>query len=256
MNTISYKEIVRKVHPDLNPHIQDAGAKMAEIQRNKNNPSALFSLAVRWGLVEGHTSSNFSGFGTSSTTNHRTRDTYWTTDFSADSSGNVYINVDDEVSFRTRRGRGRGIQFGKVKKVDTVKSGSRKGWYRFYIATPFQVFIVKKPSKESDATLAKGSCLGPVQAEHVEKTWDSWVATNQRRKEEKEERRQRKAENNKEDLGTNRNYRGQGVWVFVRTKSNWFRVTRTTAKSVFYHDYFEGKERRCQFSSVSRVWKE
>lgn len=50
---MTYKELVRKIHPDLNPDITNAGEKMAEIQRYKNNPVMLKNIAIRWGLVEG-----------------------------------------------------------------------------------------------------------------------------------------------------------------------------------------------------------
>jgi hypothetical protein len=50
---ISYPEIIRMVHPDTNPSIQDAGNKIATIKRHRDNPNFLYTLAVRWGLVKG-----------------------------------------------------------------------------------------------------------------------------------------------------------------------------------------------------------
>lgn len=55
MNTITFTEIAKMIHPDLNPSIDNPGEKMSLVTQNKNNPSFLFNLAVRWGLIKGHT---------------------------------------------------------------------------------------------------------------------------------------------------------------------------------------------------------
>lgn len=52
-NTITFRELVKKIHPDHNPHIEDAGGKMRSAVLYKNNPEELYKLAVLWGLVEG-----------------------------------------------------------------------------------------------------------------------------------------------------------------------------------------------------------
>jgi len=55
MKPITFPEIAKMIHPDLNPSIDNPGEKMALVTQNKNNPSFLFNLAVRWGLIKGHT---------------------------------------------------------------------------------------------------------------------------------------------------------------------------------------------------------
>lgn len=50
---MTYREIVKLVHPDLNPTIENAHQKMCEVNKNKDNPTMLHNLAIRWGLMEG-----------------------------------------------------------------------------------------------------------------------------------------------------------------------------------------------------------
>lgn len=49
---MNYKELIRLVHPDLNPNVVDAGVKVSQIMANKNNPSELMRLAINWGLIK------------------------------------------------------------------------------------------------------------------------------------------------------------------------------------------------------------
>ena len=50
---IGFKELVKMIHPDTNPDIQDASGKMTAVLRNRRDKKALWNLAVRWGLVQG-----------------------------------------------------------------------------------------------------------------------------------------------------------------------------------------------------------
>jgi len=49
--TISFREIVKLVHPDHNPNIQGAAEKIRDITLYRGEESVLFKLAVKWGLV-------------------------------------------------------------------------------------------------------------------------------------------------------------------------------------------------------------
>jgi hypothetical protein len=51
--TITFRELVRKIHPDHNPNVQDAGDKMRQATLFRNQPEELYKLAVRWGLIAG-----------------------------------------------------------------------------------------------------------------------------------------------------------------------------------------------------------
>ena len=50
---ITFKEIVKLIHPDSNPNITDASEKMTVVVRNRRDTKALWNLAVRWKLISG-----------------------------------------------------------------------------------------------------------------------------------------------------------------------------------------------------------
>lgn len=50
--TIDFFEIVKMIHPDFNPEIENPSTKMTEVTANKDDPETLYLLAVRWGLIE------------------------------------------------------------------------------------------------------------------------------------------------------------------------------------------------------------
>lgn len=52
METIAFTELVKLIHPDINPNIKDAGTKMTEAVKNKKNPEILYELGVRWGVIK------------------------------------------------------------------------------------------------------------------------------------------------------------------------------------------------------------
>lgn len=45
-----YKEMAKAVHPDINPGVNDATAKMQTVNKFKNSPDVLLRLAKEWGL--------------------------------------------------------------------------------------------------------------------------------------------------------------------------------------------------------------
>lgn len=51
-NVITFREIVKLIHPDLNPGITDVGSKMVEIKNNRNNGNVLYNLGVTWGVIK------------------------------------------------------------------------------------------------------------------------------------------------------------------------------------------------------------
>jgi hypothetical protein len=53
MNIISFKEAIKMVHPDSNPHITDAGEKVNAIMMYKNDETSLYKLLSNWGLLKG-----------------------------------------------------------------------------------------------------------------------------------------------------------------------------------------------------------
>lgn len=49
---MKYFDIVKLIHPDWNPDIENPSQKMEEATKNKDDEETLYKLAVRWGLVE------------------------------------------------------------------------------------------------------------------------------------------------------------------------------------------------------------
>lgn len=50
--TLGYFDIVKLIHPDWNPEVQNPTEKMEEATRYKNDESTLYELAVKWGFIE------------------------------------------------------------------------------------------------------------------------------------------------------------------------------------------------------------
>lgn len=50
--TLKYFDIVKLIHPDWNPSIENPTSKMEEATRYKDDESTLYILAVKWGLVQ------------------------------------------------------------------------------------------------------------------------------------------------------------------------------------------------------------
>ena len=50
--TIKFRDAIKMVHPDHNPSIADAGAKVCAVMKHKDSPKHLFILMVKWGLVK------------------------------------------------------------------------------------------------------------------------------------------------------------------------------------------------------------
>ena len=48
---MNFREAVKKIHPDINPDIKDAGNKMRTLVINKNDPEKIYLWMKRWGLV-------------------------------------------------------------------------------------------------------------------------------------------------------------------------------------------------------------
>ena len=50
--TISYFSLIKYLHPDWNPDIENPETKMEEATRYRNDEKQLYKLAVKWGVVE------------------------------------------------------------------------------------------------------------------------------------------------------------------------------------------------------------
>lgn len=252
MSTMTFTELVRKIHPDMNPDITDPGAKMTAAKQHRNNPSMLFRLAVRWGLVKGYSDASQERNERSESTGYGWRNWNRERAWSAEQDGTVYIHEGCLVRWRMKKKYGIGV----VTKIDRVQKGPRKGWYKVYIADldGFRILTCKKSTLRTSLTIefitsepnADQKDLASKLIRKHDEQKEAYKAYRDRAKE-------RRAEETKEDLETNVNYRGRNIWVYVRTRGRWFQVTRTTSKSVFFWDSWNNKESRCQFSSVLSV---
>lgn len=48
---LTFREIVKFIHPDSNPSVVNPSEKMSEAVLNKSNKRALYNLAIRWGFI-------------------------------------------------------------------------------------------------------------------------------------------------------------------------------------------------------------
>ena len=128
---MTFRELVKKIHPDVNPNITDASAKMTLAVRYKNRPEELYKLAVRWGVHVGinNQSQERTSTRTSTRTTFRGTPLYdWVADFSVDPS------VDDFVIIVTK---------GHVMKRVVRVSGARV-YYRNLDGTGPISYVFKK----------------------------------------------------------------------------------------------------------------
>jgi len=50
--SITFRDLVRRIHPDVNKGIHDAGGKMRQAVQVRNQPEELYKLAIRWGVSD------------------------------------------------------------------------------------------------------------------------------------------------------------------------------------------------------------
>jgi len=50
-DTISFRDIVKLIHPDVNPTIENASIKMTDAVRFRSNEGMLYKLGVLWGVI-------------------------------------------------------------------------------------------------------------------------------------------------------------------------------------------------------------
>ena len=130
-----YTDLARKVHPDIS-NIPDATKKMQEVNKYKNNPSILLSLAKKWGLsLDGKNFDN-SKFEKRST----------------EYSNRVYEAVVGAIISTTLRRSNRTINVrGVITKVRLIKRGKHTGAteytiYNFANGTFYKYTTVRKPN--------------------------------------------------------------------------------------------------------------
>jgi curved DNA-binding protein CbpA len=51
IKTITFKEIVKLIHPDINPDVKESARKLQQIMVWRNNPRMLYRLAEEWDIL-------------------------------------------------------------------------------------------------------------------------------------------------------------------------------------------------------------
>lgn len=241
MNTISFRELAKMIHPDLNPTITDPGLKMSEAVKFKNYPNILYKKAIEWGLIKDSTFHSTNRTTTSRTTNRTT----WT------ASEDGTINIQDSIIVYKRNGSLKGC----VVDIQTVKRGKKKGWFKYFIVGENnKLYTSIRMNMNGSSSFRKIEKTDDYSYENKYKNlYNRYLENVNNNKERKKERKQRREEKVKRDLNPNFDYTGYNIWVFVSTKGMFYKVTRTTNKRVYFWDEHSQKERFCNFSSVGMV---
>lgn len=245
METINFRDLVKMIHPDLNPEVIDPGEKMVMAKRHRDNPSFLFSLAVKWGLIEGEKATNTNYSDT------RFDSTYYGNNDLIFTCGNVV---------RFGRGRGKNYKIINAVIVDIVPGkGKRKGYNKVFVVDNvfgkiYHFFLRNLNTSEIGGikVTGKGDAytkeFGNIKYERHKESLRTREDYKKARKEWAEER-------TKENLRPNTRYWEENVWMFARTiRGTAVRVIRTTAKRVYYWDTDMNKERYVNMSSVINVY--
>lgn len=127
MEAINYKDLIKKVHPDLNPGVKDAGVKISQIMANKHNSSELMRLAISWGLIKGETpkpKDNPYDWAIFSHFNHK--------HFKPGMKVKFTTNNGETYAWFVKSGRGR-VFFTDKKGVFTINKSLKDMYNRFYI---------------------------------------------------------------------------------------------------------------------------
>lgn len=241
METITFRELVKMIHPDLNPEVIDPGTKMATAKRHRDNPSILFDFAVRWGLIKGNGA-------TGNNTGKHTHTTYTTND------NDLIFTCGNEVVFRSRRANVNATI------VDIVKGkGRRSHQYKIFMVDAFTGKIyhfflthLNVSSVGGVRVVRKSDTHRMERAERSYRRYKDMIAS---RKNFKDRMKKEREERTKEDLRPNTRYWDEDIWIVSKTIHNLLRVTRTTKKRVYYWDFDLNKERFVNMSSVIRVIK-
>lgn len=219
---MTYKELVRLVHPDLNPNITDSGTKISEIMSNKNNPTELMRLAIQWGFIKSE--------NTNTNTNTNTNSSW------------VFYNCNIHgekfktglfVRFKDSNG------YNECWVVKTYKNS-------VYLTNRKGIFTINKPLKDLDGKIE----ISTASYKHLNSALLRFWVTEVRnlRKGNKQS-----AEITFESLGLipNSDYFKKGY--YVKYRRNTYELLRTNGSCVFIN--FFGEERKIYLKSISKIFR-
>ena len=234
MSAMTFRELAKKIHPDLNPGITDAGKKMAEAVRWKFNESMLFRLACNWGLVPGHRPEQ-------SETKQETR----RPDFTSDGPTVTVIKEGDVIRHTYVKRHRLYSLFLVVAKIERSK-----GKYKIGMVNNGRIYTVLRETLNDSSTFRVNNAANDADLAYAREVYDRHQErkdfARKARKEYKEE--QAKATGIQSDT----NYVGQNSWVRFRNRSGWFKVVRTTAKRVYFQ--MDNDIQEVKFANISSIW--
>lgn len=230
MDTITFTELVKMIHPDVNPHITNPGEKMSQVTSNRNNPSKLFELAVTWGLVTPSKNYSFS--------RSEEKKVYW---FEV---GNVVVYSKNKRAVITDIQNGKGKRKGQLK-VHIVDIERGRVLYFFIPRKDFKLSGIEVIGKSSDYNKSV-----------ADKIYQRYIDSKKFHEQRKEDIKKEREEKAKVNLDQDRYYgKNSNIWVVSKTRNGTFQVIRTTKKRVYYWDEYQDKERYFSFSSVIHVFR-
>lgn len=237
METISYRELIKKVHPDLNPSIQNPGEKIAQAKKHKDNPGFLYNLGVRWGVIQGKENQQFNN-----------------TTFTGNSQSNLTFVAGNVVFIAMRKTSSSGVI------VDVVSGkGKRKCYNKVFfvelMSHRIRYFYIPKSQTDNDrfGNIRIIRIGNQSEVNRAYEKYNQFVKYKEEVKNYKKRKKQENEETLKNFLSPNTDYTDRDVWVYARTLKRNIKVRRTTNKRVYYWCERTNKERFVNMSSV-RFW--
>lgn len=173
---MTFTQLVKLIHPDVNPNVQNAGDKMREAIKNRSNVSELYKLALNWGLVEPPKRQTVSSDVWSTTTD--------------------LISINDMVEFyHPQYGNSRGV---------VVDIKHRNSIYQIYIVTEKGILVAERNTLSTVGDFKRKYRANDELVRHAHDFY------NHNRPSPVVNRR-----NNTFSLEKNTNYNGQNIWVRV-----------------------------------------
>lgn len=231
MNTINFRELVKKIHPDYNPSMEDAGTKMASAIKYKNDPSYLYRLAVSWGVLKDNKTHN--------TTSHTSYKRY-TSDH-----GLSYFKEDMVIKYGKRGGPKKAV----IVSVNRKKRNKNNG-YKVTAVDIVKEKIIWFYIESLTEHIKNVKILGKAKNKDITKAKNIYY-TNYVDK--KQSRSNLYEKVYKEKFNLNTSYRDRKVYIKLKN-GRWYRVERTSWKSVYYFDPFTYKVRYVAFKSIRGIY--
>jgi len=227
-----YRELVKKVHPDLNGGSLDSTRKMQEVNKFRNNPDILLDLARQWGL-------NLDGTFNAGTFDSKAR---------AEEVYEAVVGaiVREDFLWRGSTFRVRGV----IVDARRIRKGYRTGQmsYTIYDFETRMLWVKKCP----EGTLRP---VGMANQEDISVGMESLDRRKEARREvTKAKKAQATASFGSLGLRPNKNYSYDDVFVTVVSKRfgcRRYRLLRTAGRSV-YVDFY-GREKRMSLGNVINV---